>query len=133
MVADHFDASAELRSGVVGGGGFAALGFEISDAVGAVRETQHQVGGAGDVAAEAVGHHLGTDNGDAIPEFIGEQGLDPSAVVTMGRWREVGRRVGVEPLMCHHLQSLVDGVAPWLPDVAAGHDCLHLLGCLGHG
>jgi len=133
VVADHFDAGTELRAGVVGRGGFAALGFEISDAVGAVRETQHQIGSAGDIAPQAVCHHFGADHADAIPERISEQRLNPLAVVTMGRWRKVWWRVRVEPLVRHHLQGLVDRVAPWFPDVTAGHDRLHLHWGLGHG
>lgn len=132
MVADHFDAGTELGAGVVGGGGFAVLGFEISDAVGAVREAQHQISGAGHVAAQAVGHHLGTDHGDPIPQLVAEQRLDPRAVVTMGRWRKVGGWVRVEALVGHHLQGLVDRVAAWFPNVAAGHDRLHLGWRLGY-
>ncbi len=133
VVADHFHASAELGLGVVGGAGGLALGLEISDAVAAVLEADHEVSGAGHVAAQAVGHHLSTHHRDAIPQLVGQQRGDPVGVVRRVRRLQASGWIGVPPLVDHHLQGPVRQVAPWLPDVFGRHDRLHLLRGLGHG
>ena len=72
MVADHFNAGAELWARVVGGGAFGALGFEIGDAVGVIGKADDEISSAGHVAAQAVGHDFSADHADAIPELVGE-------------------------------------------------------------
>lgn len=131
MVPDHLDACTELRPGVIGGCRFAALGFEISDAVGAVWELEDEISGAGNVAAEAVGHEFRADHRDPIPEGMGQDGVDPIAVLTRGRWREVRWWVGVEALVHHHFEGEVSEFPAWFPDVLLGHDLVDLFWGLG--
>lgn len=132
VIADHLDASTELGSGVVGAAGLAALRLEVRDGIGAIREFEHEVSSAGHVAAQAVGHDFGADHLHLVPERVGEEGFDPWFVVTRVRRLQARGWRWVPPLVSHHLQRQMHQIAPWLPDVTAGHDRLHLLWSLGH-
>lgn len=66
-VTDQVDTSTELGFGVVGLAFGSALGFEVSDAIGAVFKAEDQISGTSHVAFEAVSHDLTTDGGNAIP------------------------------------------------------------------
>ena len=130
VIADHFDTGAELGPGVVGAAGLAALCLEVSHGIGAIRELEHEVSGAGHVAAQAVGHHLSADHLHLIPERVGKERVDPGGVVGWVGWMEIRRR-RVPALVGHGFQRLMNGVAARFPDVTAGHDRLHLGGGLG--
>ena len=117
-------------------------GLEVEHPMAAVVETQHQIGGAGDIRLPAGEHQLTADHLDVVPEGLGEERLQPGAVGQEGALGhegltdpEVGgpvggrRRPAMEAVV---LEGGMAGVAAGFPDGAMGLDPAEGVGVLEH-